>query len=518
MSACCPAAEAARRNSMPEPRCCADIALEGAALAGLSPSAISELLAQVAARGPVSAHDALQHLSELSASAARIAELSSKGGGAASFHRRELPCPPAVSFAGEEGRRLFREALAAGTAEGGFRLLETFHTQDEPAYCGLATLVTVLNALNVDPGRQWKGVWRWFSEELLDCCEPLHVVRQKGITLPRFVCLARCNGLCVDLYRPSDEGQSEGAFRDAVIAACSSATGDVVVAAYSRKQFKQTGDGHYSPIGAYHRERDLILVLDVARFKYPPHWVPLTEMWKAMQRADPDTGSERGYCVMRRKVQQERRCALALHFSSQAWDGMRAALHDAPDRIRAAARVAGGKLSVAGAAALIHLASREECGREDLCADREADRAASATAPEQAHGGAAPADDGALPRVLPSVDSCLFCSEGPPSPASGDGQSEAQLIWAQLQQTAKAIGVHGPDAAQRVAVILAIPPDLWLPPDVVPEEEARLLAVEAMPAELGREVAALRIRVRQIVDSVDGHAPPRAAGPCGGCG
>ena len=31
----------------------------------------------------------------------------------------------------------------------------------------------VLNALAVDPGRTWKGVWRWFDEDKLSCCKPL---------------------------------------------------------------------------------------------------------------------------------------------------------------------------------------------------------------------------------------------------------------------------------------------------------------------------------------------------------
>jgi hypothetical protein len=39
--------------------------------------------------------------------------------------------------------------------------------QDEPAYCGLSTLVMVLNALSIDPHRSWKGVWRWFSEDMV---------------------------------------------------------------------------------------------------------------------------------------------------------------------------------------------------------------------------------------------------------------------------------------------------------------------------------------------------------------
>ena len=68
------------------------------------------------------------------------------------------------------GRQIFQEALLDGTMNGFFRLMEQFNTQDEPAFCGLASLSMVLNALAIDPRRPWKGVWRWFSEDLLDCC------------------------------------------------------------------------------------------------------------------------------------------------------------------------------------------------------------------------------------------------------------------------------------------------------------------------------------------------------------
>lgn len=30
-------------------------------------------------------------------------------------------------------------------------------------------------------------------------------------------------------------------------------------------------DGHFSPVAAYHEERDMALILDVARFKYSPY-------------------------------------------------------------------------------------------------------------------------------------------------------------------------------------------------------------------------------------------------------
>ena len=56
-------------------------------------------------------------------------------------------------------------------------------TQDEPAFCGLASLAMVLNALAVDPRRPWKGPWRWFHEQMLDCCRPLSEVIQTGVIL-----------------------------------------------------------------------------------------------------------------------------------------------------------------------------------------------------------------------------------------------------------------------------------------------------------------------------------------------
>ncbi|KAF8663313.1 hypothetical protein HU200_055926 [Digitaria exilis] len=112
----------------------------------------------------------------------------------ASLYRRVLPSPPAVDFASPEGKRLFAEALAAGTMEGFFPLVSCFQTQSEPAFCGLASLAVVLNALAIDPGRRWKGPWRWFDESMLDCCEPLDKVKAEGITFGKVACLARCSG------------------------------------------------------------------------------------------------------------------------------------------------------------------------------------------------------------------------------------------------------------------------------------------------------------------------------------
>ena len=35
-----------------------------------------------------------------------------------------------------------------------------------------------------------------------------------------------------------------------------------------------------APIGGYSAAEDMVLILDTARFKYPPHWVPLEMLYK----------------------------------------------------------------------------------------------------------------------------------------------------------------------------------------------------------------------------------------------
>ncbi|KAK8493991.1 hypothetical protein V6N12_035156 [Hibiscus sabdariffa] len=176
----------------------------------------------------------------------------------AGLYRRVLPSPPAVEFASPEGKKLFTEALAGGTVEGFFKLISYYQTQSEPAYCGLATLAMVLNALAIDPGRTWKGPWRWFDDTMLDCCEPLEKIK----------------------------------------ISCASSEDCHLIVSYNRAILKQTGTGHFSPIGGYHAGKDMVLILDVARFKYPPHWVPLSLLWDAMNTIDKATGHLRGFMVI----------------------------------------------------------------------------------------------------------------------------------------------------------------------------------------------------------------------------
>lgn len=51
-------------------------------------------------------------------------------------------------------------------------------------------------------------------------------------------------------------------------------------------------------MAGYHLGEDSVLILDVARFKYPPYWVKINELWNAMAELDKSTQHTRGYFLI----------------------------------------------------------------------------------------------------------------------------------------------------------------------------------------------------------------------------
>ena len=173
----------------------------------------------------------------------------------AGHHRLPLPAP-AIGFSTSTGKKYLRAALMSGAAvrarpparpptqehtphqvppthhqECYFRLAEAFHTQSEPAFCGLGTLVMVLNALEVDPGRTWKQPWRWYDESMFACCVDLEVIKKDGIDWRPWCSLAREHGLSL---KPSlAVNSSMTAFRETV-ARVTASDEHVLVVNYSR--------------------------------------------------------------------------------------------------------------------------------------------------------------------------------------------------------------------------------------------------------------------------------------------
>ena len=226
-----------------------------------------------------------------------------------SYHKRDLPLP-GIAFSSEEGKKIFTASLLDNHMNGYFQLAEQFTTQSDPAFCGLGSLTMALNALSIDPGRTWKGVWRWFDDHSFDCCSDLDDVKQKGLTLALVTCLSNCYGALGQVKYATSVTVEQ--FREDVISVTRDFTVDgvstVMIVSYLRTVLNQTGSGHFSPIGGYNREADMVLILDVARFKYPPHWVPLTLLFDAMNTVDKDSGSSRGYVLVSNPPNRPRCC------------------------------------------------------------------------------------------------------------------------------------------------------------------------------------------------------------------
>ncbi|KAJ3127075.1 hypothetical protein HK100_009935 [Physocladia obscura] len=227
------------------------------------------------------------------------------------FYRRSLP-HSLTSLNSKEGKRLFKESLARGTAESFMHLSGNLAHQSEPAFCGLGSLAIVLNALEIDPNRPWKGVWRWYDETLLDCCPPLETVKLNGITFDEFASLAACNGLSVTPKRPSTTAKTTNVkitkdeFIQDLKRVCSDPDGThQIVVSFSRPVLGQTGDGHFSPVACFHEESGMVLVLDVARFKYPSYFVHVDKLYEAMKPVDIVTGQTRGYFVLSKKKESQ---------------------------------------------------------------------------------------------------------------------------------------------------------------------------------------------------------------------
>jgi glutathione gamma-glutamylcysteinyltransferase len=121
--------------------------------------------------------------------------------------------------------------------------------------------------------------------------------------MKELACVGRCNGADVTennastfTYEQFMTDLKECTSRSAV--SDDSRKRPILLANFARKLLNQTGDGHFSPLAAYAPESDMVLIMDVARFKYPPHWVPSRTIYEAMQTSDK-AGKPRGYLLVR---------------------------------------------------------------------------------------------------------------------------------------------------------------------------------------------------------------------------
>lgn len=187
-----------------------------------------------------------------------------------------------------------------------FKLSETFVTQKEQSLCPVASAVMVLNALAIEaPATPSWGPYKTFTQDNLfnDRARELGVARG-GLQLEQLKALLETYPVEATAVHASDT--TLDAFRTAISQDFADPTGFVIVN-FLRSALGQEPNGpieaklagHFSPIAAYDEATDSVLMMDVARYKYPPLWIPTSELFDAMNTTDVDSGKTRGFLLVR---------------------------------------------------------------------------------------------------------------------------------------------------------------------------------------------------------------------------
>ena len=197
-----------------------------------------------------------------------------------------------VALESPEGQRLFEEADARADY---WSLSEQYVTQRSGNFCGVASSVMVMNALQVSaPIDDQLGAPFFTQDNFFNECarRVISPTLMPGITIDQLVDVLQCHPARARAVHAADTTLAD--FR-ALAAKNLSTPGDYLVVNYDRAGVGQDHMGHISPLGAYDARADKLLLLDVARYKYPPVWVDTAALFAAMSTDDFVSGKTRGF-------------------------------------------------------------------------------------------------------------------------------------------------------------------------------------------------------------------------------
>ncbi len=221
---------------------------------------------------------------------------------AASAQAQTLPLPDnLIDLRSNQGEQLLRESDAL---EAFVPLSVNFLTQKNQAFCGVASIVMVLNALQLAaPAVPEYDPYRTFTQdnflnEQTEAILPREVLAEQGMTLDQIGGLLATRPIEVEIRHAADV--TLDAFRSTAREYLGR-EGHFVIINYLRRAIGQEKGGHISPLAAYDVETDRFLILDVSRYKYPPVWVTAPDLFNAMNTTDADNQNRtRGFILVRR--------------------------------------------------------------------------------------------------------------------------------------------------------------------------------------------------------------------------
>ena len=211
-----------------------------------------------------------------------------------------LPLPDSLTgFSTHDGEVYFGESDAR---EAYFPLATNFVTQKTQSYCGVASIVMVLNALGLPaPAVPEYAPYRTFTQdnvltERTDAILPRETLARQGMTLDQIGAILATEPVHAEVHHASESSVDE--FRK-LASAYLGEGGHFVIVNYLRKALGEQTGGHISPLAAYDAKANRFLILDVARYKYPPVWVKTADLFAAMNTPDAANGAKtRGFVLV----------------------------------------------------------------------------------------------------------------------------------------------------------------------------------------------------------------------------
>lgn len=208
---------------------------------------------------------------------------------------------PLIPLADPAGQNLLLQASARSDHG---PLAQWFETQANLAYCGVASAVMVLNSLAVPaPPVPGYGSYRFWTQT-----NAFSIPGSQGFVRPDVVAregmtLAQLQGwlsgrpeLVVERFHADQLSLPQWR---ALLQRSLQDPRDRLLVNYQRSALGQAGGGHISPLAAYDPGTDAVLILDVARYRYPAVWVNAADLWRSMATTDTSSGRSRGLLLIR---------------------------------------------------------------------------------------------------------------------------------------------------------------------------------------------------------------------------
>ncbi|NJL86544.1 MAG: glutathione gamma-glutamylcysteinyltransferase [Leptolyngbyaceae cyanobacterium SM1_1_3] len=216
----------------------------------------------------------------------------------ASIKAQTLPLDESLtSLLSPEGQQLLQESEAQTDY---VPLASQFVTQQNQAFCGIASTVMILNALGIPAPEAPEWERQYFTQENIfnpatEAVIERSLIERQGLTLAELAGIISSYPVTVEVLYGAEVTLDE--FRQAI--ATNLAEGDnFVVVNYLRRAIGQETGGHISPIAAYDADTDRFLILDVSRYKYPPVWVEAEALWQATDTIDSVSERSRGVVLV----------------------------------------------------------------------------------------------------------------------------------------------------------------------------------------------------------------------------